>query len=232
MPSAMKLGSWNVRGLCAPIRYILEYVGAEYEEVRYGTPDAPDWKADKPALGMEFPNMPYLFDGPDLKLTQSMAILRYLGRKYQLTGVQANSSLSPLQQKAIVDMVEQQLHDLRMGYVYYGLDNKDEVEWIAPEGFIAAIPRLLKPLAARLDKSPFLFGDEISYVDFLFFEVLDVFRLLLGGGDSEVLCAPVGAYFERMRALPKLKAYLDSDRHVSWPVLGLPTAKWGYKKDD
>ncbi|XP_022698807.1 glutathione S-transferase class-mu 26 kDa isozyme 47-like isoform X3 [Varroa jacobsoni] len=228
--STMKLGYWNVRGLCSPIRYLLEYVGAEYDEVRYETSDAPKWQDDKTSLGMEFPNIPYLFDDDDLKLTQSMAILRYLGGKYQLTGVQLNSSRSPLQQKAIVDMVEQQLHDLRMSYVYYGFGVKDELDWIAPEGLIKAIPRFLKPWSNRLENRRFLFGDEISYVDFLLFEILDIFQILDAGVIDTPETKSLRTYYNHVRALPKLKAYLESERHISWPVFGPSAEVWGHIK--
>ena len=36
-------------------------------------------------LGLDFPNLPYLIDG-NIKVTQSNAILRYLGRKFGLDG--------------------------------------------------------------------------------------------------------------------------------------------------
>ena len=40
-----------------------------------------EWAKDKFNLGLDFPNMPYYIDG-DVKLTQSMAVLRYLARKH------------------------------------------------------------------------------------------------------------------------------------------------------
>ena len=47
--------------------------------------DLSDWMNEKFTLGLPFPNLPYYIDG-DLKLTQSNAILRHLGRKYKLYG--------------------------------------------------------------------------------------------------------------------------------------------------
>ena len=39
------------------------------------------WFDVKYNLGMEFPNLPYLFDG-DLKISETLAIIRYLANKY------------------------------------------------------------------------------------------------------------------------------------------------------
>ncbi len=64
------------------VRLILEYGGVDYEEKRYDIVNNPEeWAKVKPNLGLDFPNLPYYIDG-DVKLSQSMATLRYLGRKH------------------------------------------------------------------------------------------------------------------------------------------------------
>merc|ERR1739848_252002 len=65
------LGYWAIRGLASPIRYLLEYVGAEYEETRYESGDK--WFPVKFDLGLDFPNLPWFEDG-DVKINQSGAI--------------------------------------------------------------------------------------------------------------------------------------------------------------
>ena len=40
-----------------------------------------EWQADKPNLGMAFPNLPYIFDG-DLKLSECKAVSAYICDKY------------------------------------------------------------------------------------------------------------------------------------------------------
>ncbi|GAB1287995.1 Glutathione S-transferase [Apodemus speciosus] len=45
--------------------------------------DRSQWLNEKFKLGLDFPNLPYLIDGSP-KVTQSNAILRYLGRKHNL----------------------------------------------------------------------------------------------------------------------------------------------------
>ncbi|CAJ0956965.1 unnamed protein product [Ranitomeya imitator] len=71
-----------------PIRLLLEYTATPYEEKVYVIGDAPDydksqWLDEKEKLGLDFPNLPYLFDG-DIKLTQSNTIMRYIARKHGL----------------------------------------------------------------------------------------------------------------------------------------------------
>jgi len=43
------------------------------------------WFDEKFNLGLDFPNLPYFIDG-DVKLTQSMTIIRHIGRQNDLLG--------------------------------------------------------------------------------------------------------------------------------------------------
>jgi glutathione S-transferase len=70
------LGYWGVRGRAHTLRLLLEYTGANWQETTY-TNDADWFGRDKPALGLPFPNLPYLIDGT-LKLTETAAIARYI----------------------------------------------------------------------------------------------------------------------------------------------------------
>ncbi|XP_031142610.1 glutathione S-transferase Mu 3-like isoform X2 [Sander lucioperca] len=84
----MKLAYWDIRGLAQPARLLLEYTGTKYEDKFYICGEAPDydkscWFDEKPTLGMDFPNLPYLEDG-DRKIVQSNAIMRYIARKHNL----------------------------------------------------------------------------------------------------------------------------------------------------
>ena len=74
------MGYWNIRGRGQVIRYLLAYTGLDWEEKTYDQPG--EWFAigDKPKLGLDFPNLPYLIKG-DFKLTESNAIANYIIRK-------------------------------------------------------------------------------------------------------------------------------------------------------
>merc|ERR1711892_531587 len=76
---------WNSRGLGQPIRLLLEFTGTEFEDRKLTMEGAPTydkscWTDIKDTLGLDFPNLPYFVDG-DIKITQSNAILRHIGRR-------------------------------------------------------------------------------------------------------------------------------------------------------
>ena len=67
----------------------LAYAGVDYQEVNYnfGAAEGSDdhWGTQKSKLGLAFPNLPWYIND-NVKLTQSNAILRQIGRKYNLFG--------------------------------------------------------------------------------------------------------------------------------------------------
>ncbi|KAH7941008.1 hypothetical protein HPB49_009185 [Dermacentor silvarum] len=89
------------------------YKGVDFVDKRYKLGPAPgydheEWLGEKFTLGLEFPNLPYYIDG-DVKLTQSLAILRYLSRKY---GLAANLDRMNDKEMVELDVLEQQAGDL------------------------------------------------------------------------------------------------------------------------
>ena len=89
MKSKPILGYWNIRGLGAQIRYLLHYLGVDFEDIHYAAGPAPDfdrsqWLNDKFTLGLPLPNLPYLIDeNGEVKLTESMAIMKYICAKWK-----------------------------------------------------------------------------------------------------------------------------------------------------
>ncbi|KAL1467008.1 hypothetical protein MTO96_005874 [Rhipicephalus appendiculatus] len=107
-------GYWDLRGLGQPIRNLLIYKGVQFEDKRYKFGAAPDydreeWLKEKFTLGLRFPNLPYYIDG-DVKMTQSMAIIRYLARKHDLAARNEKETQE-------LDMLEQQARDLAWNLV-------------------------------------------------------------------------------------------------------------------
>lgn len=81
-----------------PIRLLLEYLGENYTENKYGPRDVAKWQEEKSNIDLDFPNvsfidfyigicdcfsfqLPYYMDG-DFHLTQSIAIIRYIADKH------------------------------------------------------------------------------------------------------------------------------------------------------
>ncbi|XP_075396406.1 glutathione S-transferase Mu 2-like isoform X2 [Tenrec ecaudatus] len=148
------LGYWDVRGLAHCIRLLLEYTDSDYEEKTYIYGGAPDydksqWLNEKFKLGFDFPNLPYLIDGPH-KITQSNAILRYLGRKHNLCGEAEEAKIR-------VDIMENQAMDTRMDLarVCYSPD----FEKLKPQ-YLEALPGKIKLYSQFLGKQPWFAGDK------------------------------------------------------------------------
>ena len=85
--SEPKIGYSNIRGLAAPIRYILYFCGVKFEDKMYAYGPAPefsrdDWFNEKFNLGLDHPNLPYLID-EGVKLTETVAIMKYICHKWK-----------------------------------------------------------------------------------------------------------------------------------------------------
>ena len=107
------MGYWDIRGLATPIKCMMEYLGLKYEDRYHFYGEAPDFNKDswllyKDKLGLDFPNLPYLYDG-DFKLSESHAIYRYLCNKHRPELLGKN-----IHDKAYVDMVMAFTADLRI----------------------------------------------------------------------------------------------------------------------
>lgn len=56
-----QFGYWNLRGLGQSVRFVLHYMGVDYEEVVYLDKEGDEtWTKAKPTLGMESPNVSHL----------------------------------------------------------------------------------------------------------------------------------------------------------------------------
>jgi len=207
----MILGYWEIRGLGQPCRLLLAHAGANYEDKRYYTGPAPDydksqWLSEKYKLGLDFPNLPYLIDG-DVKLSQTHAIMRYLGRKFGLVGSNETETIRS-------ELAEQQLADLRgnfVGLCYTPPAMHAERKPAALEAMKAALENFSKFLGDR----PWMAGDKLTYADFLCYEIffqLYVFDKPLFDG-----AVNLRAYIQRFEELPAIAAYLKSDKYLKWP---------------
>ena len=79
----VQLGYWGIRGLAQTPRHLLAFSGVKFEDKLYTNAD--DWfKGDKVNLGLDFPNIPYLFDG-DYEVTESAAVQRYIINRWGKT---------------------------------------------------------------------------------------------------------------------------------------------------
>ncbi|XP_052035429.1 glutathione S-transferase Mu 3 isoform X1 [Apodemus sylvaticus] len=234
----MILGYWNVRGLTHPIRLLLEYTDSSYEEKRYVMGDAPNfdrsqWLSEKYNLGLDIPNLPYLIDGSH-KVTQSNAILRYLGRKHNLCG-------ETEEERIRVDTLENQVMDTRIqlmivccspdfvtaslpGNLTKGGDSCSLPQEKQKPELLKAIPDKMKIYSEFLGKRPWFAGDKVTYVDFLAYDILDQYRMF----EPKCLDAfpNLKDFLARFEGLKKISAYMKSSRFLPRPVF-TKIARWG-----
>ena len=221
------LGYWDIRALAQPIRYLLKYSNVQFEDKRYESGEGSSlrdistlgkqWHPVKYTLGLDFPNLPYYIDG-DVKLSQSVAILRYLGRKYGLFATDGNSL-------ARQDLVEQQIQDLKTA-LFRLLFNKADYEKSKPIFINETLPKHLELLSKFLGTNEWLVG-KLTYVDFLAYETFDWLRQF--SPESLQKFDNLVQYLKRFESLPAISAYINSDEFKSWPICS-PMACWGYFK--
>lgn len=236
------LGYWNVRGIIQPIRFLLEYAGLQYEEKRYPFDmcDPSDrekiigaWLQDKQTnpmivggLGeekMEFPNLPYYLeyrdDGTVFKMTQSLAIMAHLAR---VSGLNVEGGEDKI---AKADMYTQTMADMAraFGKFCYAVPGSAEA---SVEGFISQQRTVLQTWERLFTGQQWILGDKLTYVDFIFFEVID--SLLLVEGDALKSFDNLIAFHQRFRSLSPIKAYLESDRCIKWPLKSPFAKTFGY----
>jgi len=201
------LAYWDIRGLAQPIRLLLAYTETKYEDKYYVCGPAPTfdkscWFDIKSSLGLDFPNLPYYIDG-DVKITQSNAILRYIGRKHNLLGT--NES-----ERICVDMMENEIGDFRSTFVSLCYNPNFESRH---EAYRKALPERLAKFSKFLGENDWLAGENISIVDFILYEMLDQHVLF------EPKCLDgfpnLKAYVDRFRSLEKIKAYMQSSQFIS-----------------
>ena len=207
------IGYWDLRGIVAPIKYLLEYLKVDYEDKYHFYGEAPTFNKDswllvKDHLGFDFPNLPYLIQG-DFKLTESQAIYRYICRKYgpELLG-------KTIADKAIVDMVMSVTVDLRT----------TSYEMIYDTGDRKAMQDLgygvFEKISRFLGDKQFIAGDYLTFPDFFIYENIELFDYVCDQGGLCKRFPNLATYRERIANLPGVKEYLGSDRSLKRPFNG------------
>lgn len=195
----------------------MAHVGADFEEVQYeiGGPTN-DWHGrDKAVSPLEFPNLPYLFDG-EVKLSQSNVILRYIGRKYGLDGKTETENIR-------IDLTEQQVQDDLNAFtkLYYTPTTTKET---LDEFRDTTAKDHLSDLSKFLGQNDFFSGAGISYADFKAYEYLYIISLF--APDHVSAHKNLVNFLKRIEDLPNVSAFIASDKYIPWPI-SAPFAKWG-----
>lgn len=217
------LGYWKIRGLGANIRYQLKYCGVDFDSQHYFGFE--DWfKRDKKELGLEFPNIPYLIHG-DTKITETIAIHQYIAEEWDNTLLGKNA-----QDKAKVTMLVSIIQEFRWKIIRLCYDQDDRNK--AMEEYRKHLPKV----AEYLGDNDFLVGDYPTYIDFYFFETLQLCNMIRERGLFTEY-PRLGAYNEKFCNLKGVKDYINdpfcSDEFLlfnAWGGISKINGKMGYEK--
>ncbi|MCL4127242.1 UNVERIFIED_CONTAM: hypothetical protein GTU68_012213 [Idotea baltica] len=175
------------------VKFLLEYTGTEYNDKIYNFGPAPDydrseWLNEKFNLGLDFPNLPYYIDG-NIKITQSNAIMRYIGTKNNLAG-------KTEEERVQVSMLECEAYDLRMAFGKLCYD--PNFEKLKGAYLSETLPNKLKLLSTFLGDRKYFVGDDVSIRRLFLYEVLDI---------NQILCPTCLDSFENLK---KFKTTIES----------------------
>nr|XP_009862354.1 glutathione S-transferase Mu 3-like [Ciona intestinalis] len=212
------LAYWDIRGLAEPVRLMLQHSGVNYEDKRYVCGDAPDydrssWTNVKNTIGLDFANLPYYIDG-DVKLTESFAIMKYIGRKNGLVPVTEEEMYR-------ADMSEGVISDFRKSFTMmcYMPDHEKR-----KANFFDQLPGKLVLFEKFLNEKTWLAGDKLTYVDFAMCEILD--HICMMEPTSLDKHEKVKKYYEKFFKLEKVAEYRKSSAFKKLPVNN-KMANWG-----
>ncbi|XP_073444322.1 glutathione S-transferase P 2-like [Dendrobates tinctorius] len=206
--SGFTLTYFPIRGRAEAIRLLLADQGASWtdDEVQMQ-----DWAAGIRDLKKNavFGQIPRFQDG-DFVLYQSCTILRYLARKYGISG-------SNEKEIAIIEMINDGVEDLRMKYYMFLFLEKEPNK----EKFLADLATQLgyfeRILSKNSNGSKFLVGDKISYADY---NLLDTLQCNLDIAPTCLSAYPLlSGYVERLLKRPNIIEYLKTEGRKRRPII-------------
>ncbi|KAL1139557.1 hypothetical protein AAG570_006540 [Ranatra chinensis] len=191
-----KLTYFPVKALAEPIRFVLSYMGQEFEDYRF---EREQWPSIKPS--MPFGKVPVLeIDG--VKLHQSTALTRYLGKKAGLGG---KNDWEDLQ----IDIAVETLHDFRaaVGNYFYDADETSKEKKKEPL-MSETVPYYLKKFDELVkENGGYLANGALSWGDLYFVAVSDYLSGMLEFDICEKY-SNLKALKDKVLEIPKIKEWI------------------------
>jgi glutathione S-transferase len=190
---------FDVRGRAEVIRLILEETGTPYRERRV---QMSEWPTLKPTL--PFGQLP-TYEADGLLILQSHAIYRHLARLHNLYG-------KTEQERVRCDIVEETFVDAQsnVGGFYWRPDFAEKRDEYTATTLPDLLSRLQRLLEQNHNGTGFWVGDDLTYVDFCAWHLLDYVRPF----SQKTLdrFEKLNAFKQRIEARPRIAAYLKSER--------------------
>jgi len=204
------LGYLYIRGAAQPIRLLLEYVGAPYEDKMYEMGpgfEKPEWVKEKFTLGLPFPNLPYYIHG-DVKITGSVTIARYIANKHNLAGRTEEEQLQ-------VDMLQQVAYDIMWSGIVKIFQTDPSIMEEKKSEFINGPLKIhLDNFSKYLGNKKFFTGDNVTYVDFYLYELL--FKLSTFAEELFNKYPVFKTFLHSVETLPAIAKYMKSEKYVKY----------------
>ena len=224
----------TIQGRGEFVRLALEAAGAPYIDVARGAEDAghglPAMLRTLQDNTLAHPPFapPFLKDG-NVLVGQTAAILQYLAPALKLVARSEQARIWTQQiQLTVADMVNEAHdthHPIGMGLHYE--DQLPEALRRAKEFCAARMPKYLRWFESILVRNPagsrHLVGGKLSYADLSLFQLVEGLRYAFPQAAAKVLASTpsVVQLHDRIAALPKVAAYLRSERRLPFNVQGI-----------
>ncbi|XP_033755358.1 S-crystallin SL11-like [Pecten maximus] len=197
--STYKLHYFDLRGRAEIARLLFAYAGVKYEDIRIDRAKWPEQKSSAPGG-----TLPYL-EVDNRSFGQSMAINRYLARKFGLMGSDEITALAI--DEFVEDVVECRSAMIAMFF------EKDESRKATLEKKLKeeTVPNFMKKCEAKLTKNGtgWVVGKSLTFADIVLFDGFDMFFSGPEGAPMLTKLSQIAAHRTRVSTTPKIKAWLD-----------------------
>jgi len=176
-----------------------------------------DWELHKRSLNMDFPNLPYLIDresSPEIMLTQSNVIMRYLARRFDFYGDNKSEQL-------IIDILQEEAYDFRNRIVETAYTLGDDFPAAFADFTATHLPRYLDGFEGYLRKqenSTAFVGNRTSLVDFIIYELIWQTSIMVPGSITQYSRPLLHNFIEAFKKHPTISNYMASEYYIYRPI--------------
>jgi len=201
MPTDYKLTYFNGRGRAEIIRLVLTAAGVPFEDKRI---EFSEMAALKPSL--PFSQVP-IFEFGDVKMCQSLAIARYLARKYNLAG---DSELDQARADMIVDCIEDALKPVGV----FARQEQDPTrkaqlkKTYIEEQLPVFLDKLEALLVANNGGKGYFVGDKLTWADLYLIRAYGNWQMMAGLESPFLKHQKLNELYKRATSQPKIADYM------------------------
>ncbi|XP_014244868.1 glutathione S-transferase-like [Cimex lectularius] len=200
-----KLIYFDIMGLGEPVRFMLSYLGKEFEDIRIPNYNvfSKQYKSKMP-----FGKVPLLeIDGKETH--QSLSICRYLGQEANLAGENRWESLQ-------IDSIMDTFSDFRVAvWSYYYCKDEDHKSKIKDKVLNEIVPYYLEKFDEIIQENGYLANGKLSWGDIYFVAVLGYFSFI-----AELdICAKypnIKALRDKIHDFPSIQKWLEKRPKTVW----------------